>query len=67
VLAYLPEYIEVVHRLAGEFDTLNVRTQDLFAEQLNFRTPDYFCPEPVHPFTSGHVVIAHGLLQVWEW
>lgn len=67
VLQFLPEYLDVVHRLSAEFDTYNVRTQDLFEEQLSFRPPDYFCPEPVHPYTSGHIVIAHGLLQAWEW
>lgn len=67
VLGLLPAYIEIVHRLAAEFDALNVRTHDLFQEQLMYRPADFFCPEPVHPYISGHMVIAHGLLQEWNW
>ena len=67
VLDFLPEYLNIVEKLAGEFDALHVRTHQLFAEQLKYRPAEYFCPEPVHPYTSGHLVIAHGLLQVLGW
>lgn len=67
VLALLPQYIEIVHRLVKEFATLHVRTHDLYQEQLKYRSADTFCPEPVHPNTSGHLIIAHGLLQAWGW
>ena len=67
VLALLPEYISIVRRLVEEFDTLHVPTHDLYQEQLKYRSPDAFCPEPVHPNASGHLIIAHGLLQAWGW
>ncbi len=67
VLAVLPEYIGVVEKLAGEFGALHVRTHDLFMEQLKCRPADAFCPEPVHPFASGHLVIALGLLEALGW
>jgi lysophospholipase L1-like esterase len=67
VLDFLPEYLNIVEKLAKEFDALHVRTHELFIEQLKYRPADYFCPEPVHPYTSGHLVIAHGLLKVLGW
>lgn len=67
VLALLPEYIEIVHRFVEEFETLHVRTHELYQEQLKYRPAATFCPEPVHPNASGHLVIAHGLLETWGW
>ena len=67
VLDFLPEYLSIVEKLANEFDALHVRTHDLFVEQLKYRPADYFCPEPVHPYASGHLIIAHGLLEVLGW
>jgi lysophospholipase L1-like esterase len=67
VLKRLGRYLEVVHRLAEEFDAIHVRTQAAFQEQLRYRPASYFCPEPVHPYLSGHVVIAHALLSKLNW
>lgn len=67
VLRLLPEYVEAVQGLSREFEALFVPTQDLFVEQLRHRTADALCPEPVHPYLSGHLVIAHGLLQALGW
>jgi lysophospholipase L1-like esterase len=67
VLDLLPEYLSVVEKLAKEFDALHVHTHQLFQEQLKYRPADYFCPEPVHPHTSGHLIIALGLLEVLGW
>lgn len=67
VLARLPAYLDAVHRLAAEFGALNVRTHEAFQRQLRYRPAAGFCPEPVHPFLSGHVVIAHEMLQTLAW
>lgn len=67
VLSRLPAYLEVVHRLAEEFGALSVRTHEAFQRQLQYRPKEAFCPEPVHPYLSGHVVIAHELLRALEW
>jgi lysophospholipase L1-like esterase len=67
VLDMLPDYLNVVEKLAIEFDALHVRTHQLFEQQLKYRPADYFCPEPVHPYASGHLVIALGLLEVLGW
>lgn len=67
VLSLLPDYLEPVHRLATEFGALNVRTHDAFQRQLQRRPAGEFCPEPVHPYSSGHMVIAHELLKALDW
>ena len=67
VLNFLPEYLNIVEKLAGEFNAVHVRTHQLFQEQLQYRPADYFCPEPVHPYASGHLVIANGLLEKLNW
>lgn len=67
VLDFLPEYLNVVHKLAQEFQTLHIPTHELFMRQLQTRPAEELCPEPVHPYASGHIVIAHGLLQSLNW
>lgn len=67
VLRRLEAYLEAVHRLAGEFEANSVRTHDAFQEQLRYRPASDFCPEPVHPHASGHMVIAHALLKALNW
>ena len=67
VLQMLPGYLQVVDKLSQEFRTLHVRTHERFVEHLKFRPADVFCPEPVHPYLSGHTVIALGLLEAWGW
>lgn len=67
VLELLPEYLAVVEKLSAEFGALHVRTHAIFAEQLKYRPAETFCPEPVHPNATGHLVIAHGLLQALQW
>jgi lysophospholipase L1-like esterase len=67
ILSRLPSYLDVVARLADEYGALHVRTQETFERQLSYRPPSAFCPEPVHPYFSGHQVIAHELLQTLGW
>ncbi len=66
VLDALPAYIEVVHELAQAYDARLIQTHDLFSEQLRYRDPGRFCPEPVHPNLSGHMVIANALYDVLD-
>ena len=63
VLELLPEYIAIVHEMAEKYDTRLVRTHDMFTNQLKFVSADIFCPEPVHPFRSGHVCIAIEVMK----
>jgi lysophospholipase L1-like esterase len=63
VLELIPEYLSVVHDMADRYGARLVRTHEVFQRQLVYREPDVFCPEPVHPHRSGHLIIAHALLQ----
>jgi lysophospholipase L1-like esterase len=67
VMAVLPEYAAIVGKLAEEFGALHVPTQAKFDTQLSYRPSSHFCPEPVHPYLSGHLVIALALLEVLGW
>ena len=67
VLSMLTGYLDVVEKLAQEFDALHVYTHEKFQEQLRHRPASYFCPEPVHPYPNGHMIIALALLEVLGW
>jgi lysophospholipase L1-like esterase len=66
VLAFLPEYIEVVEKTAKKFGTRYVPLQDIFQKHLQLREADVFCPEPVHPNRTGHMVIADAIMRAIE-
>ncbi len=67
VSSMLIGYLDVVEQLAKEFDALHVYTHEKFQEQLRHRPASHFCPEPVHPYFSGHMIIALALLEVLGW
>ena len=63
VIETIPGYIEVVHEMSKKYGTAIIRTHEIFQEQIKYRHPDHFCPEPVHPNVAGHTVIAEALFQ----
>lgn len=63
VLRVLPEYLSVTAALAGRHGAAHVRTHDVFRRKLERRPGCFFCPEPVHPNSAGHMVIAWELLR----
>ncbi|HIE25925.1 TPA: GDSL family lipase [Candidatus Poribacteria bacterium] len=67
VLSMLTGYLDVVEKLAKEFDALHVYTHEKFQGQLRHRPAGHFCPEPVHPYLSGHIIIALALLEALGW
>jgi len=67
VLELLPSYINVVERLVRKFHARHIRTHALFQEALKYHSPDEFCSEPVHPYASGHMILAHGWLKSVGW
>ena len=62
-LGLMPEYIEIVEKMSARYGTLLLNLHDVFQQQLRYRPPSVFCPEPVHPNHSGHVVIANALME----
>lgn len=61
VLGLIPEYLRVVHAMSRKYKARLVKTHDIFQELLKHHDPDTFCPEPVHPFHIGHMVIAEAV------
>ncbi|MDD5598655.1 MAG: SGNH/GDSL hydrolase family protein [Victivallaceae bacterium] len=63
VLEILPHYIAVVHDMSEKYNTRLVKTHDVFQNLLKYYETDIFCPEPVHPNQTGHLVIAEEIYQ----
>ena len=61
VLDLLPRYLEVVYQMSERYGTRLVRLHDLFQHHLTYRDAETFCPEPVHPHHTGHLVIAQAV------
>jgi len=61
VLELLPQYIGVVHRMSRKYRTRLVKTHGIYQALLKHHEPDLFCPEPVHPNLTGHLVIAEAV------
>jgi acyl-CoA thioesterase I len=58
----LDEKIEVVRKLAREFQTIYVALDGQFAEAAVKREPDFWAPDGVHPTPPGHALIAENWL-----
>ena len=63
VLRMIPQYIEVVEEMSAKYGTLLLNLHNVFQEHLKYRPPSTFCPEPVHPNHTGHLVIANALMK----
>ena len=63
VLDLLPKYIATVHRMSRKYRTRLVQTHAIYQRLLKFHAPDLFCPEPVHPNLTGHLVIAEAVYE----
>ena len=62
VLELLPEYTDVVKRMSEKYETRLILMHDIFQKHLTHRDADAFCPEPVHPHHSGHLIIAEAVV-----
>ena len=58
VLKLIPTYIGIVHAMSRKYRTRLVKTHEMFQKLLRHHDPDTFCPEPVHPYLTGHLAIA---------
>ena len=61
VLKLLPRYIATVHRMSRKYRTRLVPTHVMFQKLLKRYEADTFCGEPVHPNSTGHLVIAEAV------
>lgn len=64
VLDIIPQYIAVVHEMAAKYNACHLKTHELFQQHLQYREAEAFCPEPVHPNHTGHMVIADAMMRV---
>ncbi len=64
MLRTIPEYISIVEEMSVKYDTLLLNLHNVFQEHLQYRPPSTFCPEPVHPNHTGHLVIANALMEL---
>jgi lysophospholipase L1-like esterase len=63
----LPEYIDVIDRMAKAYNARQVKTDDIFREHFKNNHPGvYFANEPVHPNQTGHMLIAESVYSVLE-
>jgi lysophospholipase L1-like esterase len=55
--------IEVVHKLAKEFDTILVSLDEIFQESCALHSPEFWAPDGVHPSPEGHALIAKSWIK----
>jgi lysophospholipase L1-like esterase len=60
----LTPYRKVVADMSEKYNTLLIKTQDIFNKHLKYRESETFCNEPVHPNQTGHIVIANALFNL---
>ena len=63
VLGMIPKYIDIVEEMSVKYGALLLDLHNVFQEHLKHRPPSTFCPEPVHPNHTGHMVIANALME----
>ena len=61
VLEIIPTYSATAAEMSEKYGARLVNLHDVFQEHLKYRDADTFCPEPVHPHHTGHLVIAQSL------
>ncbi len=64
---HLAAYRKTAAKLATKYKARYVRFHDMFQRHLKTRPADVFCPEPVHPNSTGHLYMAHEWLKTLEW
>ena len=55
--------IEIVRKLAEEFNTVLVPLDKIFHESCSFQPPEYWAPDGVHPIPDGHTLIAKSWIE----
>jgi acyl-CoA thioesterase I len=55
--------IEVVHKMAKEFDTILVPLGKIFQDSCSLQYPEYWAPDGVHPSGEGHALIATSWIK----
>ncbi len=64
VLRLLPQYQKVITEMSCVFHTRVLRLHAIFSNLLQHRQAEIYCPEPVHPNSTGHMVIAQNIYEI---
>ncbi|KAA3659961.1 MAG: GDSL family lipase [Calditrichaeota bacterium] len=64
VLRILPAYHRTISEMQTAFQTARLQLHNRFAELLQNQEAEKYCPEPVHPNATGHMVIALEIYKV---
>ncbi|HNS31655.1 MAG TPA: SGNH/GDSL hydrolase family protein [bacterium] len=64
ILRMLEDYRKISARMSKEYNTLFIRTHDIFQKHLKYREMETFCGEPVHPNHTGHMIIAQAIFDI---
>ncbi len=67
VMGAIGDYINVVDDMSVKYDAIHVKLHEIFQKHLSIRPAEVFCPEPVHPNMTGHMIIAESLLEALGW
>ncbi len=60
----LSAYRKAVAELSKKYNTLMIKTQDIFDNHLKYRDSETFSPESVHLNQTGHLIIANALFNI---
>ncbi len=55
--------IEVIRKLAKEYNTALVPLDKIFHEACSLETPEHWAPDDVHPSPEGHALIAESWIK----
>jgi lysophospholipase L1-like esterase len=62
-LELLQDYIAVTRKMSKKYKTGLIKTQELFQNVMKYYETDTICPEPVHPNSTGHLIIAEAIYK----
>lgn len=66
VMEIIPSYIDTVVEMSEKYGARLVNLHEIFQDHLKYRDADTFCPEPVHPHHTGHLIMARALFVAVE-
>ncbi len=55
--------IDVLRKLAKEYDTALIPLDKIFHEACSLETPEHWAPDGVHPSPEGHALIAKSWIK----
>ncbi|MCM8785201.1 MAG: SGNH/GDSL hydrolase family protein [Candidatus Omnitrophica bacterium] len=66
VLKEIEEYIEIVAQMSKKYETYHIKMHRIFQKYLEYFEPEVFAPEPVHPNSTGHFLIANEIFKLFK-